>query len=83
MNIEGANGYVYGKLCSQKASQEQNSENTSTNTNTPLINSTMVYEGALSQNGASPSMYGNVLGSHVTAGIVSFTVAIWQWRQLF
>lgn len=68
---------------SQKASQEQNSENTSTNTNTPLINSTMVYEGALSQNGASPSMYGNVLGSHVTAGIVSFIVAIWQWRQLF
>ncbi|KAI9398905.1 hypothetical protein POPTR_002G020500v4 [Populus trichocarpa] len=68
---------------SQKASQEQNSENTNTNTNTPLINSTMVYEGALSQNGASPSMYGNVLGSHVTAGIVSFTVAIWQWRQLF
>ncbi|KAJ6336322.1 hypothetical protein OIU78_012841 [Salix suchowensis] len=39
---------------SQKASQGQGTE--STNTDTPVINNTMVYEGALSQNKASPSM---------------------------
>lgn len=38
----------------------------------------MVYEGALNQNGASPSMNSKALGSHVIAGIVSLTVAIWQ-----
>ncbi|KAL9395103.1 hypothetical protein Peur_014388 [Populus x canadensis] len=63
---------------SQKASQGQNTENTSTNSYTPLVNSTMVYEGALNQNGASPSMNSKALGSHVIAGIVSLTVAIWQ-----
>lgn len=75
INNEGTNGYVFGELCSQKASQGQNTENTNADKTTPLVNSTMVYEGALSQNGASPS---STLQSHVIAGIVSLAVAIWQ-----
>ncbi|KAF9683151.1 hypothetical protein SADUNF_Sadunf05G0182700 [Salix dunnii] len=64
---------------SQKASQGQNTENTNTNKSAPLVNSTMVYDGELIQNGASPSiMNTKALGSYVIAGIVSLTVAIWQ-----
>ncbi|KAJ6773536.1 hypothetical protein OIU79_017077 [Salix purpurea] len=60
---------------SQKASQGHNTESTNADKTTPLVNSTMVYEGALSQNGASPS---STVQSHVIAGIVSLAVAIWQ-----
>lgn len=68
---------------SQKSSQGQSTDaNGNTNTNS-LVNSTMVYEGALQQNGASPSTCTHVFGSHAIAGLVSIAVAIWQLRHLF
>ncbi|XP_050213171.1 thaumatin-like protein 1b [Mercurialis annua] len=67
---------------SQKASQGQNTENTNTGTGNSVINSTMVYEGALAQSEASSSI-NHVYGSHVIAGLVSITAAFWQLRHFY
>lgn len=66
---------------SQKASQgQQNTPSTSP----PLINNTMVYEGAaLDDFSGSPSTCPHAFGSHALAGVVSITVAIWRLWQLF
>ncbi|KAJ0085521.1 hypothetical protein Patl1_09532 [Pistacia atlantica] len=61
---------------SQKSSEGGKNTDTSTTTNnSSLVNSTMVYEGALDQSGASPSTCRHVLGSHGISVIISITVA--------
>ncbi|KAK2660743.1 hypothetical protein Ddye_007276 [Dipteronia dyeriana] len=64
---------------SQKSSQGGQSKNTDETTNSsPLINSTMVYEGALDESSASSSTCIHVLGSHGIAVLVSITMALWS-----
>ncbi|XP_044475829.1 thaumatin-like protein 1b [Mangifera indica] len=68
---------------SQKASQGTKSTDptstTTTNSVSPVISSTMVYQGALDQSAASSS-YRHVLGSY---GMISMTMAIWSVKGLW
>ncbi|GAV56748.1 Thaumatin domain-containing protein [Cephalotus follicularis] len=63
---------------SQKAAQEQATQTTTT-PNSPEINSTMVYEGAIDVSGATCN---NLYGSHAMAASVGITLSIWQLRHL-
>ncbi|KAF5740872.1 Pathogenesis-related thaumatin superfamily protein [Tripterygium wilfordii] len=64
---------------SQKSSQGQNTSSGTGNTEDTPTDSTMVYEGGLNVNGASPSTWTHVLGSHAIAVFVSIIVSSWQW----
>ncbi|KAB1203637.1 Thaumatin-like protein 1 [Morella rubra] len=68
---------------SQKATQGPATPTPTTTTSPPSINSTMIYEGALDESSASPSTCTHVFGSYCIAGVVSITVAIWRFWQLF
>ncbi|TYI42893.1 hypothetical protein ES332_A01G130400v1 [Gossypium tomentosum] len=59
---------------SQKSSSE--GQNTETPSTTTLINSTMVYEGALDESTASPSIFTHVFGSQAIAVTFTITIAI-------
>ncbi|KAB2044834.1 hypothetical protein ERO13_D01G097300v2 [Gossypium hirsutum] len=59
---------------SQKSSSE--GQNTETPSTTTLINGTMVYEGALDESAASPSIFPHVFGSHAIAVTFTITIAI-------
>ncbi|KAL5557865.1 hypothetical protein UlMin_034076 [Ulmus minor] len=71
---------------SQKASQDGQKQNPQTTTNSsPLVNSTMIYEGALdeSSSGSPSTCHHHVFGCHGLAGLISVTVAIWRLWNLF
>ncbi|WVY89019.1 hypothetical protein V8G54_037874 (chloroplast) [Vigna mungo] len=65
---------------SQKASQEQQDGSSTT----PLLNNgTMVYVGAFDQSEISWATRSHVFQSRAVAGIVSVSMAIWRFSQLF
>ncbi|KAK9269943.1 hypothetical protein L1049_025516 [Liquidambar formosana] len=66
---------------SQKASTDAGAQ--TQNQEPPQINSTMVYEGALGENSASPSTCTHVLRSQLIAGAIAILPAIWELCQLF